>query len=82
MYVRGHEYLLGPSPWVSSEKGPAFYFFSLKRQNMQRLKESGFKNSIASIVLELLTDNIMWFLIVGSKIGLMFQSYMIFCVCH
>ena len=49
---------------------------------MQRLKESGFKNSIASIVLELLTDNIMWFLIVGSKIGLMFQSYMIFCVCH
>ena len=41
------------------------------------------KTPFASIVLELLTDNIMWFLIVGSKIGLMFQSYMIyFCVCH
>ena len=59
MHVRGHEYLLGPSPWVSSEKGPAFYSLSLKRQNMQRLKESSLiKTPFASIVLELLTDNI------------------------
>ena len=54
MYVRGHEYLLGPSPWVSSEKGPAFYFFSLKRQNMQRLKESGFKNSICKYCVRII----------------------------
>ena len=74
MYVRGHEYLLGPSPWFSSEKGLAFYSLSLKRPNMQRLKKRAFKTPCASIVLELLTDNIMWFLTVGSKIGLMFQS--------
>ena len=78
MYVRGHEYLLGPSPWVSSEKGPAFYFFSLKRQNMQRLKESGFKNSICKYYVRIINRSHCG----TSKIGLMFQSYMIFCVCH
>ena len=54
MYVRGHEYLLGPSPWVSSEKGLAFYSLSLKRQNMQRLKESGFKNSICKYCVRII----------------------------
>ena len=84
MYVRGHEYLLGPSPWVSSEKGPAFLLFLFKETEHAKVERKCMvlKTPFASIVLELLTDNIMWFLIVGSKIGLMFQSHMIFYACH
>ena len=63
-------------------KGPSFLLFLFKETERKGWKKVVLKTPFASIVLELLTDNIMWFLTVGSKIGLMFQSYMIFCVCH
>ena len=43
MYGRGHEYLLGPSPWVSSEKGPAFYFnFLFKKTEHAKVERKWF----------------------------------------